>query len=178
MTPDQFVRDIDKLGPLAKRAAYTALNEAKKEALREAIRNAPRGPTQAQLNKAQKERYVAKHGSAKGFNKHKALGMALRNPNSHSRPAPGGLEKSIKAQTVGAQNASEMQAVIYVAANAPAGKYAKRIHDDKGKSWHKRGLGTVAKGVRADELFIKRAVDKVAKGFKARMFAIFKRLNG
>lgn len=177
MTPEQFARDIDKLGPLAKRAAYTALNAAKKEALREAKLNAPRGPTQTQLNKAQKARYVAKHGSAKGFSKHKASGMARRNPNSHSRPQPGGLENSIKAQTVGAKNASEMQAIIFIASNAPAGKYAKRIHDEKGKSWHKRGLGTVAKGVRADELFIKRAVDRVTQGFKERMFEIFNRLN-
>ena len=37
--------------------------------------------------------------------------------------------------------------------------YAKRIHDEKGASWHNRGPGTRAKGSDADDKFIKRAID-------------------
>lgn len=38
----------------------------------------------------------------------------------------------------------------------PGGKYALRIHDEKGKAWRRRGPGTVAKGARADDKFILR----------------------
>lgn len=55
-----------------------------------------------------------------------------------------------------------------MAANAEAGKYAKRIHDEKGKTWRKRGPGTVAKGARADDKYIQRAVQKAAKEFPGR----------
>lgn len=56
-----------------------------------------------------------------------------------------------------------MLATIYVAENgycrSPKGyNYAKRIHDEKGSKWWKRGAGTIAKGARADEKFIERAV--------------------
>jgi hypothetical protein len=37
--------------------------------------------------------------------------------------------------------------------------YAKRIHDEKGKAWSKRGPGTVIKGPRADDKFIVRAIN-------------------
>ena len=60
-------------------------------------------------------------------------------------------------------------AEVYVAANAEAGKYAKRIHDEKGKTWRKRGPGTVAKGARADDKYILRAVQQAAKDFPARL---------
>jgi len=39
-----------------------------------------------------------------------------------------------------------------------AGRYAWRIHEEKGKTWFKRGKGTIAKGERADEKFIERAL--------------------
>lgn len=56
-------------------------------------------------------------------------------------------------------NASAIAGAVFVARNAEAGKYAKRIHDEKGASWQNRGPGTIAKGPRADELFISRALE-------------------
>ena len=82
---------------------------------------------------------------------------------SKSQRTPGGLEKSIRPEVriVGA----DVDAVVFVASTAPAGKYAKRIHDEKGKTWHKRGPGTVAKGPQADDKFIERAVKETQKNF-------------
>ena len=75
---------------------------------------------------------------------------------------PGGLEQSI---TYGVRPNGDV--LIYVAANSPAGAYARRIHDEKGKSWFKRGAGTIAKGQRADEKFIARAVNDNAEAWEA-----------
>lgn len=97
----QFGAAIKAAGDTAKRAMELTIKDATNEAHRDAIKNAPRSPTQTQLNAAQKARYMAKHGSAQGYTKHKAQAMARRKPNSHSRPAPGGLEKSIKAKLMG-----------------------------------------------------------------------------
>ena len=66
---------------------------------------------------------------------------------------PGGLEKSIQAETLANGDVS-----VFVASNSLAGEYARYIHDEKGVKWFKRGAGTVAKGSRADEKFIARAV--------------------
>lgn len=90
-------------------------------------------------------------------------GKARRKASSHSRAAPGGLERSIQWRMAGRGFA--LDAEVYVAANAEAGKYAKRIHDEKGKTWRKRGPGTVAKGPRADDKYILRAVQQAAKDF-------------
>lgn len=49
---------------------------------------------------------------------------------------------------------------IFVPINSPAGQYAAKIHDGKGKTWSKRGVGTVAKGSKADAKYIERAIDK------------------
>jgi hypothetical protein len=46
---------------------------------------------------------------------------------------------------------------IYVPANSRGGAYAEKIHDEKGKSWKKRGPRTVQKGAKADAKFIDRA---------------------
>lgn len=51
------------------------------------------------------------------------------------------------------------QVSIGVPSNTPAGKYAEKIHEEKGKSWKKRGVATVAKGPKADEKYIYRAAD-------------------
>lgn len=170
----QFNAAVQAAGDKALRAMTLTIQDATKEAHREAILNAPRSPSQAQLGKAQKERYIQKHGSAQGYTKHKAQAMARRKPNSHSRPAPGGLEKSIKYKIIGVK---EPDGMVYVASNAPAGKYAARIHDEKGKSWNKRGIGTQRKGARADDLFIKRAIDKVAATLHDRYTKIYERLK-
>ena len=50
-------------------------------------------------------------------------------------------------------------ATIFVASNSEAGKYAFRIHEEKGKTWKNRGPGTIAKGSKADDKFIERAIE-------------------
>lgn len=73
-------------------------------------------------------------------------------PRSTTRPMPGGLMRSIE------MSSDAEKAEIYVPANSPAGKYAKRIHDEKGVTWRERGPGTQAKGPLADDKFIERAI--------------------
>lgn len=100
---------------------------------REAKKNAPRSPTRKQIN-----------------------ATLVRKKRTSRQTFPGGLEKSIEYDY--SQEGIESQVSVFVPENSPAGKYAKRIHDEKGSSWHKRGVGTQAKGARADDKFIERAV--------------------
>lgn len=81
------------------------------------------------------------------------LNMMLDNKSrSTTRPAPGGLMRSIQFSS------SDTRAEIFVPSNSPAGTYAAKIHDEKGSAWKDRGPGTQAKGPQADEKFISRAV--------------------
>ena len=102
---------------------------------REAKKNAPRSPSRGQLNKQRKTNR-----------------KVTRKARATSRPAPGSLENSIERET------TSDSARIFVAANSAAGKYGYKIHEEKGSAWNKRGVGTVAKGSRADEKFILRAI--------------------
>ena len=99
--------------------------------VREAKANAPRSPSKKQLSKT----------------------MKRKKATSRRQFFPGGLEKSILAETLPNGDVS-----VFVAENSFAGAYARRIHDEKGRTWHRRGPGTVAKGARADEKFIERAM--------------------
>lgn len=107
-------------------------------AVREAKANAPRSPTMKQHSATLK-----------------------RKRRTARRMLPGGLEKSIEYE------ADETHCSVFVAANSQAGRYAKRIHDEKGVTWRNRGAGTVAKGPRADEKFIERAIRDNAQTFGA-----------
>ncbi len=64
----------------------------------------------------------------------------------------------------------ENHAAIGVPSNSGAGKYAKKIHDEKGDTWEERGIGTEAKGDHADHKFIARAIqdrtDDIVKIFE------------
>jgi hypothetical protein len=88
------------------------------------------------------------------------------------RTTPGGLEKSIEYEVKGDTCS------VFVAENAycktkKGFNYAKRIHDEKGKSWRNRGPGTIAKGSRADDKFVERAIrdnqDKFLDVFKSEL---------
>lgn len=106
-----------------------AMNRCGLIAVREAKANAPRSPT------------------------NKIFSATLKRKKRTARKLfPGGLEKSIEYEV------TKEGCSVFVASNSPAGKYAKRIHDEKGKTWRKRGPGTIAKGARADEKFIERAL--------------------
>ena len=52
-----------------------------------------------------------------------------------------------------------MNIACFVRTPSEAQTYANVIHNEKGKRWHNRGLGTRAKGEKADEKFIARARD-------------------
>lgn len=106
-----------------------------------AVKYAPKSPTQAEKRKASTAT-AAQWKAAK----------ARRNARSTTRAAPGGLMRSI------AFKSDRNSAEIFVAANSEAGKYAFAIHELKGVTWHNRGVGTVAKGAKADEKFIERAI--------------------
>lgn len=113
-----------------------ALTRCGRIAVRESKANAPRSPTNAILSATLK-----------------------RKRRTARRTFPGGLEKSIAFEVANGRCA------VFVAANSFAGKYARRIHDEKGVSWFNRGPGTVAKGSRADDKFIERAVRDNADDF-------------
>jgi hypothetical protein len=123
---------VAKDGPKATQRALSAIAILVQ---REAIKNAPRSPMRKQLNRLRKTRR-----------------KVTRKARATSRPSPGGLERSIE------RHATSDAAYIFVASNSNAGKYAARIHDEKGSTWHNRGIGTQAKGSRADDKFIHRAI--------------------
>lgn len=166
----QFAAALKRGAPAVQRALGQALEDAARQAHKDAVANAPRSPTAAQARAQRKSNWVGRHGdgqaSLRAFNAAQRAGQARRKAGSHSRHAPGGLERSIEWRLIG--KGFKLDAEIYVAANAEAGKYAKRIHDEKGKTWRRRGPGTVAKGARADDKYILRAVQKAAKEFPGR----------
>lgn len=167
ITIQQFAVALRKGMPAVQKALEQAMKEAGGQAWKDAQHNAPKSPTGKQAWAQRRADWVAKHGdgraSIRRFNANQDRGKARRKADSHSRHAPGGLEKSIQWRLTG--RGMNLDAEIYVAANAEAGKYAKRIHDEKGKTWRKRGPGTVAKGAQADDKYILRAVQKAAKEF-------------
>jgi hypothetical protein len=116
-----------------------------------AVKYAPKSPTQKEKNKGKaRKRDSRGHFISSG-----------RSSRSTSRATPGGLMRSISAKS------TEAYAEIFVAANSEAGKYAFGIHELKGKVWRKRGIGTIAKGAKADDKFITRAIDDRAKDITA-----------
>lgn len=127
---------IRNLSKVAPAASRRAMVRCGLIAVREAKANAPRSPTNKILSATLK-----------------------RKKRTARRMLPGGLEKSIEYE------ATDRGCSVFVASNSMAGKYARRIHDEKGKSWHNRGPGTIAKGARADEKFIERAIRDNADAF-------------
>lgn len=132
---DGVIRLIDKFsGAAAMRGAEAGMRRIANAVRKKAFEFAPKSPTQTILSATLKLK-----------------------KRTASKRTPGGLERSIRGEVeVGPDGAV---AKIFIAANAPAGAYAKRIHDEKGKTWWKRGPGTVAKGPQADEKFIERAIE-------------------
>lgn len=127
---------IGNLSKVAPVAARRAMARCGLIAVRESKANAPRSPTMKQLSATLK-----------------------RKKRTARRTLPGGLERSIEYE------ASESGCSVFVASNSQAGRYARRIHDEKGITWRNRGPGTVAKGQRADEKFIERAIRDNAQNF-------------
>ena len=120
---------LSRLNPRIQEAVQRALVRCGMVARMESVRNAPRSPTMAQISATLK-----------------------RKRRTARRTHPGGLEKSIMLET------TPTTARVFVPSNSLAGKYARRIHDEKGVTWQNRGPGTIAKGPQADEKFIERAI--------------------
>jgi len=87
--------------------------------------------------------------------------MSKRNPNSRSRPMLAGLMQSIQSEVIKTRN--EINGSVFISENSAAKKYARKIHDEKFKTWKWRGVGTQAKGERADHKFIERAMNASEK---------------
>lgn len=115
---------------------------------RRAVKYTPISPSMAQKNRMRKTRRKVK-----------------RRALAFTRAKPGGLSRSIE------WHAGAREGSIFVARNSEGGKYAKRIHDEKGITWRNRGIGTIAKGRQADDKFIARAL----KDSEREIDAIFKK---
>lgn len=130
-----------------------------------AITNAPRSPTAAERKAAQDAKWKAK--GKKPTSRQKAAWKKARKPDAHTRPSPGGLERSIESEVY--TEGHVMGVRVFVEANAEAGDYARKMHDEKGKTWKKRGIGTTNKGSQADELFVKRAIEENDEKIKTQL---------
>lgn len=115
---------------------------------------APVSPTQDEIDRERARRKGVRVSSVKKTR----LRRKVRN-----KPIPGGLERSITAvnETIG----DAVRVSCYVRTPSEAQAYANVIHNEKGKRWFKRGIGTVAKGEKADERFIERARDENLKRY-------------
>jgi hypothetical protein len=114
---------------------------------------APISPNQSMLNQMRQIRLVNAGYSNKKIRRFKKFGKARRKQSASSRPMPGALQNSITMRN------TPDYAEVFVPENSPAGKYAVKIHDEKGQTWRNRGPGTVAKGAQADDKFIERAIN-------------------
>lgn len=97
---------------------------------------APISPSQSQKNALKKTKRKGK-----------------KKKSATTRAKPGSLQNSVHFRTV-----SNDSVKVHVPSNSPAGKYAYKMHEEKGQTWHERGVGTVAKGAQADDKFIERAI--------------------
>jgi hypothetical protein len=152
MNFDDAMRELEGMPGKIDRVLTDTMRRASKQIAAESRLNAPKSPTQAELDADRTAKYGKKHTA-----KVKKRRGKVRKANASSRPAPGGLMQSIASEVIKA--GQNVDGSIFVASNSAAVKYARRIHDDKGKTWNERGIGTEKKGPRADEKFIERAVN-------------------
>ena len=102
------VRALNRLKSVSAVTVPRALGRCGLLAVREAKANAPRSPTMFQVSMNLKRKF-----------------------RTQRRTTPGGLEKSIEYDVQGDRCS------VFVSRNSFAGKYAKRIHDEKGVTWRK-----------------------------------------
>lgn len=145
------VRDDERIvGSLVQQAASDAARWIAGDWMAKAAHTyAPVSPTQEEIDRERARR--------KGVRVSKVKKTRLRR-KVKNKPIPGGLERSIYAtdETVG----TDVRVSCYVRTPSEAQAYANVIHNAKGTRWFKRGIGTVAKGEKADEKFIERARDE------------------
>ena len=128
---DKVMADIAHLPNLVSRALRKSYGRIGRLVLPVAKDYCPESPTMGTLSKTLK-----------------------RKRRTSSRRTPGSLKRSISYEVL------DRGCSVFVATNPDSRvkKYARRIHDEKGKTWRNRGPGTVAKGPQADEKFIERAI--------------------
>lgn len=131
---DDVCKALEQLRGVCPAAARQAMFVCAERCKQTAVRYAPRSPTMANHAKTLKRKHTTR-----------------------SRKFPGNLEKSIECEY------DEKHASVFVAQNAycvsPKGfNYAKKIHDERGKTWHKLGAGSIAKGAGVGEKFIERGI--------------------
>lgn len=183
------VDGLDALHELEKaigESAAAAMKEMAMVGQREAIRNAPRSPTTTQARNARKKSHGGAFRTSKGKTGAKAVSRkkparagAPGTPSASSkgakdssaglvqrpsrrttaREAPGGLERSIKSEFRRASNWEDSEVELFVQAGSEATKYARKIEEERFKTWRNRGVGTVRKGARAREFFVRRAAE-------------------
>ncbi|MHA1572671.1 MAG: hypothetical protein ACTSX8_01635 [Alphaproteobacteria bacterium] len=145
-------------GPQWDRDQRKVLQKVGRSWQRASRKNAPFGETSAQHDLRLDAILRTKYGKA-GVAKHrsKRRGVALtKDAAGNAQPTsqePGGLTASIRYDLPDADAVR-----VRVPINSQAGKYAKRIHDEKGKTWFRRGRGTKRKGAQADDKYIERAL--------------------
>jgi len=132
---EEVSRALSGLRNVCPEAARQAMFACAERCKQTAVRYAPRSPTM----------------------KNHSAGRLKRKKRTVSRKFPGNLEKSISCEH------DERHASVYVATNAlcvskGGFNYAKKIHDERGKSWFKLGAGSVAKGGKVGEKYIERAI--------------------
>ena len=121
---------------------------------------APVSPTQAQIDQERAKR--------KGVKVSK-VAKARRRRKTKNKPEPGGLERSITATVEGIGHDTNVSCYVRLPSEAQA--YANVIHNQKGTRWKNRGIGTRAKGEKADEKFIERARDENIQRYFRKMDA-------
>ena len=134
--------DLMKIQQVQKRLLEPTMQRIGQHAMRQSKGNAPKSPKVSQIS-----------------------ATLVRKRRTKRRSVPGGLEKSITYSVeFGGHGQQDIEAHVFVPKGSAAGEYANYIHNMKGIKWFKRGIGTVAKGARADEKFIYRAVhDNISK---------------
>jgi len=179
--PREFARHIAGVDARMKKAVREGLSKAAADTAARARTYAPISPLQGQLNKAmtmwrplpgnanflikKSVRATKNKDGTWTYRKAKKHEVTIKHRGRKAdavRAMPGGLEKSISHKVEGNEGhvfVAENSASVSVSKKTGRRfNYATVIHDGKGKNWHNRGLGTVAKGVQADEKFIERAL--------------------
>jgi len=129
---EKFIKDLQKFGVKMKRRQTLAFLKAGEVVVGTAKNYCPMSETADQI-------------SAR---------LKTKEKTEQKKIDPGRLAQSIRLMSY-----DDKHAAIGVPSNSGAGKYASRIHDEKGSSWFKVGRGTKAKGPQADSEFITRAVE-------------------
>ena len=159
---EEVQRMLQKLGRSTPPALKTAHQRIGYRLLPEAKENCPISPTKAQYE-ASLSKGAVKH-RAKTALVYTAAGISpgastLRyKGKKNDRFHPGRLTASVSIMDVDAGHVD-----IGVPSNSAGGKYAHYIHDqgpDGDGAWRNPGIGTRAKGARAKDKFIERAINE------------------